>query len=201
MARPRSEEARQSVLTSALEVIAEVGVGGFTIDAVAKHSGVAKTTIYRHWDSGNHLLLDAVDTAIEPFPTPNTGSLRSDLIELYGYFLPVMEDPRVFRMMLGMIARSAQDESFRALKAEFMQERHHPLKTIIQLAQSRGEINDDLDLDFALDIIEGPFASKRLMRGEHIAVDQLPKYVDAALYGLCGHPSPAVTSPSKAEES
>lgn len=186
MARPRSESARQKVIDAALEVVADDGVGGFTVDAVAKGSGVAKSTIYRHFESGNRLLLEAIDSVIEPFPTPNTGSLRSDLIELYGSFIPMMEDPSTFRMMLGMMARSAADESFRKLKKEFMNERHHPLKTCLELARARGELAADLDLDFALDIIEGPFASKRLMRGEPITVDMLPRYVDAALFGLQG---------------
>ncbi len=186
MARPRSESARQKVLDAALEVIADDGVGGFTVDAVAKRSGVAKTTIYRHFDSGNRLLLEAITCVIEPFPTPNTGSLRSDLIELYSSFLPVMEDPSTFRMMLGMLARSAADESFRKLKNELMNERHHPLKTCLELAQARGELPSDLDLDFALDILEGPFASKRLMRGETITAALVPRYVDAALFGLQG---------------
>jgi len=186
MARPRSESARQKVLDAALEVIAEGGVSGFTVDAVAKRSGVAKTTIYRHFDSGNRLLLEAIDTVIEPFPTPNTGSLRSDLIELYASFLPTMEDPSTFRMMLGLLSRSAADESFRKVKAEFMEERHRPLKTCLELAKARGELPLDLDLDFALDIIEGPFASKRLMRGEPVTMDLLPLYVDAALDGLRG---------------
>ena len=39
----------QQWLKAATEVLAENGYGGFTIDAVARHSGVARSTIYRHW--------------------------------------------------------------------------------------------------------------------------------------------------------
>ena len=35
------------------------GVIGFTIDEVARRSGVAKTTIYRHWLSRQALVLEA----------------------------------------------------------------------------------------------------------------------------------------------
>ena len=49
MARPRSEEAQKKVLDTAVELVAEVGISGFTVDAVSKRSGVAKTTIYRRW--------------------------------------------------------------------------------------------------------------------------------------------------------
>jgi AcrR family transcriptional regulator len=186
MARPRSESARQAALDAAFEVIADFGVGGFTVDAVAKRSGVAKTTIYRHWESGNQLLLDAIGCVVEPFPTPNTGSLRDDLIAHYTRVLPFMEDPGNVRLMLGILARSAADENFRSLKNEFAQERHNPIRTCLELAQARGELREDLDLDLAFDVIEGPFATKRLMRGEPILPEQIPIYVDYVLYGLKG---------------
>ena len=57
MGRPLSDEARERMLRAALEVVLEIGVPGFTIDEVARRSGVAKTTIYRHFDSRNDLLV------------------------------------------------------------------------------------------------------------------------------------------------
>src|SRR5437899_1011281 len=33
------------------ELLSEAGLGGVSVDAVSKRSGVAKTTIYRHWPS------------------------------------------------------------------------------------------------------------------------------------------------------
>lgn len=184
MARTRSESARAKVVAAALKHIAECGVGGFTVDAVAKDSGVAKTTIYRHWDSGNHLLLDAIDSMIEPFPTPDNGSLRDDLIELYTTFSQATAAPAMLRMMLGILARSASDETFKALKADFVSKRHNPIHMVIEQAIERGELPPLLDMDLALDIIEGPFAAKRIMRGEVIPQDKIPSYVDAVLRGL-----------------
>ncbi len=186
MARTRSEATRQKVLDASLAVIAEVGVENFTIDAVTKQSGVAKTTIYRHFESANHVLLEAMDCNIAPFPTPNTGSLREDLITLYNSFLPIMEQPAMLRMMLGMLARSEQDESFRTAKNEFVRERHNPLRTVLELAAARGELPNALDIEVALDLVEGPFITKRLMRGEHITPELVEAYVDAVIYGLRG---------------
>src|ERR1039458_3180617 len=44
----RVRRSRDRVLTTAFELLSEGGVGGFTVDEVARRSGVAKTTIYRH---------------------------------------------------------------------------------------------------------------------------------------------------------
>ena len=49
MARPRSEEARRKALAAATDLIVERGVANLSIEEVAARSGVAKTTIYRHW--------------------------------------------------------------------------------------------------------------------------------------------------------
>ena len=63
---------------------------------------------------------------------------------------------------------------------------HDGQTKISELAQGRGELPRDLDLDLAIDVLEGPFATKRLMRGESITPEQIPVYIDAALYGLKG---------------
>ena len=47
----RSERARQAVLDATADLVAEVGVERTTIDEIANRSGVAKTTIYRHFAS------------------------------------------------------------------------------------------------------------------------------------------------------
>ena len=44
-----SEEARRKALAAAVDLIVEQGRRGLTIEEVAARSGVAKTTIYRHW--------------------------------------------------------------------------------------------------------------------------------------------------------
>ena len=67
----------------ALSELAARGYGAFTIEAVAKRSGVAKSTIYRHWPGKLALIADALDTLnvqtpAEPSPAaerrPGSGS-------------------------------------------------------------------------------------------------------------------------------
>lgn len=54
----RIQRSRAAILSSAFTLFVEGGITAVTMDAVAGHSGVAKTTIYRHWDSRSALLLD-----------------------------------------------------------------------------------------------------------------------------------------------
>ena len=84
MARPRSDEARRKALEAARELIVEKGVVNLTIEDVAARSGVAKTTIYRHWPERTALIVDTVNAMFEHLRTPDTGSLRGDLEAFFG---------------------------------------------------------------------------------------------------------------------
>ena len=53
--------------------------GGVSVDEVCRRSGVAKTTIYRHWPSRESLLLDTCSQLSTRPPVPDTGKLRTDL--------------------------------------------------------------------------------------------------------------------------
>src|ERR1700761_1847970 len=75
----RVRRSRDRVLTSAFELLGESGVGGFSVDEVARRSGVAKTTIYRHWPTREALVIDACSRISDEQEVPDTGTLEGDL--------------------------------------------------------------------------------------------------------------------------
>ena len=58
--RPRSEKAKQAILTAASELLLEQGLHAMSMDDVAERAGVSKATIYRWWASKELLALDGV---------------------------------------------------------------------------------------------------------------------------------------------
>jgi len=58
--RPRSAQAHKAILDATLELLAEEGFHGLSIEAVAAKAGVGKTTIYRRWPSKDELVMDAI---------------------------------------------------------------------------------------------------------------------------------------------
>ncbi len=184
MARTRSEEAHQKVVAAAVEIVAEQGISGFTVDAVARNSGVAKTTIYRRWKSGDDLLMEALDCSVEHLATPNTGALRTDLVEIYRAVIAMVEQPHVFSTMLGALARAASDPDFRRLTQDLEKERHQPIRTILQLAQARGEIAAGADLGLLTDFVEGPLAARKILSMGTFDAGELEQIVDMVVAGL-----------------
>ena len=67
-------------MAAALELLAERGLAGMSIEEVAARAGVGKATIYRRWSSKGALALDAFLAEFkQQQPLPDTGSLRGDL--------------------------------------------------------------------------------------------------------------------------
>src|SRR5580658_4156502 len=78
--RPRSEQARLSILRSTLKLLGKKGFSNLTIEAVAAHAGVAKATVYRWWPDKAALIADAFANSTTPkLHFPDTGSLRTDM--------------------------------------------------------------------------------------------------------------------------
>lgn len=175
---------RTDILDVAREVVLERGVDGFTVDEVAARSGVAKTTIYRHWASAHELLVDSLRGLVDTFPTPNTGSLRGDLLDHFRHGIALLARPGMRSVMLGMMQAAEGDPDIHTLKEKLTEERHHPLTIILQLAIGRGELSSDLDLDLAEDLLHGPIMTRVLLRGETLDDRQLEQLVDLQIAAL-----------------
>src|SRR5579863_7024443 len=114
--RPRSEVCDQAIETAALDLLVEQGWSGVTMEGIAVRAGVGKATVYRRWEDREQLLLDSVvHRCAEHVVSPDTGSLRADLIELYnGLLRKFWRDGEVLRAFIGVVARDPQlAEAFR----------------------------------------------------------------------------------------
>src|SRR3954451_24594291 len=109
MARPRSEEARRKALAAAMDLIIERGVANLSIEEVAQRSGVAKTTIYRHWPERSALVLDTVGSCFEHVGTPDTGSLRGDLEAFFSGMVMADLSGTVGKLMPAIIEAAGRD--------------------------------------------------------------------------------------------
>ena len=78
----RVHRSREAVLGATFELLTESGLGGVSVDEVSRRSGVAKTTIYRHWDTRSDLILDACARISADQEAPDTGSFEGDATAL-----------------------------------------------------------------------------------------------------------------------
>jgi AcrR family transcriptional regulator len=183
----RSAEARNKALTAATVLLRARGIPGFTIEEVAKTSGVAKTTIYRHWPTADQLLAEAVSCQIAPLPTPNTGSLEGDLRAFFSSVVPPESLDTLAQMLTGVLYAAAHDPAIKAALEESIRQRTIPIKTIVELAQARGEVPAHVNPERAVDLVEGPFLFAVLTRRltfQPSDIDELLRLIVAGLTGV-----------------
>jgi AcrR family transcriptional regulator len=162
MARPRSAEAHRAALDATVQVLLESGVEGVTLEEVAARSGVAKSTLYRHFGSKQALVVAAARGCVVEHPTPDTGSLSTDIDFLFERYEDAEEAHHIPSLLPMLIDASMRDPELQALVTEMLDERRRPLRTVLQLAQHRGEIRDDIDLDVAISMLVGPITHRLL---------------------------------------
>lgn len=184
MARPRSQEAHRAALDTTVALLLEAGVEGVTLEEVAARSGVAKSTLYRHFASREGLIAKAARGCVIEHPTPDTGSLADDLRYLFGRFSHTPEEKRLSELLPLLIDAAKRDPEIEAIVNDVFAERKRPLRTVLQLAQLRGEISRDLDLDTALAIVVGPFTYRRMVEQREVTDDFIDAVLDGAIAAL-----------------
>jgi AcrR family transcriptional regulator len=140
--RKRSEESRLAILTAALELTAELGYAGLTIDGIAARSGTGKQTVYRWWPSKADVLLDALATKADLFvPIPDEGSLAEDLRRfLIASFALAAKQP-LADALRALMAQAQIDAEFRQrFWTAFLLRRREALGVLLDHAAARGEL-------------------------------------------------------------
>lgn len=149
LGRKRDSSRDQDILDAALDVLAETGYDGMTIDMVAARAKAGKATVYRRWDSKPDLVLDAVACLkVVPLDTlPDTGTLRGDLVAMIKS--PAIQDAdRKLRIMAGIVSMIARNpELAQAARAALVEPRAAANRILFQRAVDRGEIPADSDIE------------------------------------------------------
>lgn len=168
MARPRSDKAHRAALDATVEVLLEGGVEATTFEEVASRSGVAKSTLYRHFGSREAMIGQAARCCLVEHPTPDTGSLATDLEFLFDRYSSAEEEQQINELFPLLMDEARRNPEIDTLLGEMIAERRRPIRTVLQLAQLRGEIGADLDLETALAMILGPFTHRKLVERQPV---------------------------------
>ena len=164
LGRKRDHTRDPEILDAALEVLAETGYDGMTIDMVAARAKAGKATLYRRWASKGELVIDAVACMkkIDPEQVPDTGTLRGDLV---GMIKPhsIEDGEKKLRVMAGLTSMISRDpELADAAYAAIVEPRASVNRLLLRRAIDRGEIPADTDVE-ALALVSQAMAMHRVL--------------------------------------
>jgi AcrR family transcriptional regulator len=154
--RPRSLQSHQAMLQATLELLAEVGFDGVSMDGIAARAGVGKTTIYRRYTSKEELVADAIESARQDVVIPDTGSIWSDIDVLIESAAQITFTP-LGRQTVAMIISSASSNSqfARIYWEKYLQPRRDAFAVVLERAKARKEISTDLEPGIVFDMMSG----------------------------------------------
>ena len=176
----RVEKSKRVVLATAYELLTKSGLNGVSVDEVSRRSGVAKTTIYRHWPSREALLSDAcAQFKLKP-QIPDTGSLKGDLETLAGRVAARLRQPWS-AVMLSVIDAAERDKGLAELQAQLLAQAPAAIAAVIERAQQRGEVPHAQDCRELVASILGPLVYRRFFSREPLDQAFAERVVERAL--------------------
>jgi TetR/AcrR family transcriptional regulator, regulator of autoinduction and epiphytic fitness len=141
-----------------------VGYGALTIEAVAARSGVAKSTIYRHWDDKLALIADAFETAhVEHVPNIETGTIRERIELLVAHVAEILVDSTFSRCIPALIEGAAQDPRLRDFHYRYSSDRRRGLVRLVADGVASGEFSPDTNSELVAAALLGALFYYRLM--------------------------------------
>ena len=164
----RVQRSRSRVLTTAFELLSESGVGGFTVDEVSRRSGVAKTTIYRHWPSREALVIDAASRISAEQEVPETGSLEGDVTAILANLGHLLTTARWSSVVPSIVDVAERDPEFAGLHGKIQRGHAAPLREVIERAAGRGLISAATDPPTMVSALIGPLYYRRWFSREPI---------------------------------
>ncbi len=183
--RPRDPEADGRILAAASSLILLRGFDSMTVDEVATSAGVGKATVYRRWARKEDLAVAAMEQLYrDEMPTPDTGSLREDLREMYSSVLTFANSSAGTDYIRTTIKESMRDERIATLYREASDRAGQNAVTVFERAIARGEARADMPMTEVIQLMGGIVATRAITGVEMPGLDQVDTLVEFVLRGI-----------------
>lgn len=187
--RTRGEERLEDIRRVVLDLVAQRGIEGVTMDAIATASHASKQTLYHRWPTKDDLVRDAIRLSYngtQPGDPGDLGSLREELRVILEGAAQMLTAGK--RLIIALIDGAQRDPVVMALmrqetRENFREVLQRPLKRAI----ARGEISPETDLGLVPDIAL-PLLLHRAMWDEIIDDRVVASLVDNVLLRLVRRP-------------
>ena len=157
----RTTRVRQIVIDTAAGLLVREGAGAVTAVRIAQDTGVARTTIYRHWPDATALLLDAI---VRPHvPTVVSDDVEADLlVALTNLQMRMRKKPFRF-VFTALLDHANRDQKLVAAQRRFVSGVLQPIRDILAAALDRGDLPSALDVESAGAQLAGPLFLQHVM--------------------------------------
>ncbi|MBC3762725.1 TetR/AcrR family transcriptional regulator [Quadrisphaera oryzae] len=188
---PRVVRSRAAVVTGAAELLLEDGPSAVTVDAVVQRTGVARSTIYRHFPTSTDVLRAAVDAVLPvgapvealaaPGEVPTAAQAREALARRVRSTADQLATGAWVRALPALLELVARDPALEEHRAQIVARHREPLEEQLRAVRDAGLLPADADLAVVAARLLGPLFYRRLVSGEPLTHELCDHLVDTVL--------------------
>jgi AcrR family transcriptional regulator len=145
------------VLGTAADIVVEHGPTALTVDAVVARSGVARSTIYRHWPTRDELLVDVFGFCA---PVATSPPDELDFEAAMRWFLHdlvrQMSDEKWNRMLPALLVLKAYEPQIAEMEQHLEEMRNDVSTALFARGEREGLFGPELDRNRAVTLLIGP---------------------------------------------
>lgn len=157
MEDPRIQRTRVAVLDAATDLLVEGGPSAVTMDAIVARSGVAKSTIYRHWTSRDDVLVDVFEHCAPQLEAPDPALPFADALHvLVRSIVAHLRDPQWARIVPALLMLKSHADGVADLEQRIERTQNETMADVLQRGMDEGALRRDLRVDDAIAHLVGP---------------------------------------------
>ena len=181
---PRIARTRERVIRSATDLLVEGGPWAVTVDAVVARSGVAKSTIYRHWESRDELLVEILASCAPEIgsPAPELGAADA-LREVVRSVAAVLRDPDRGRAVPMLLMLKSQLKGAADLEEKLETNQLALIEDLLARGVREGVLRDGIDPHLVAALLFGPMLFAHLTDMVPLTDEFADALVDAFIAG------------------
>lgn len=154
---PRAARSREKMLRAATDLLVESGSRAVTVDAVAERSGVAKSTLYRHWPSRDEMLIEAVRWNIPDVGGPDEAlGFDAGLRQYIRDTAATLGDPEWSRIIPALMSLRTTMPELAAFVETDHSSKNDVLQALLDRGVGEGSLPEGIDVEDAAALLFGP---------------------------------------------
>jgi AcrR family transcriptional regulator len=153
----RVERTHAAVMGAAKELLLEGGPNAVTIDGVVARSGVAKSTVYRHWTTRDELVADVFDHVAPKLASLDPAlDFEAALRALVGQLATMLADPDWQSVLPALMLLKLHENGIAEVEHRMQEEQLFVCADVLRRGKDEGRIPPDEDEGLLLTLLIGP---------------------------------------------